>query len=1838
MDINNNLRGENETNSNGSVGEDKEKKEEKKKKPGFKFVIYALILVFLIGAGALAYFYGPALKSVFVKQGPDETVETGEIGEKDLFKGFSKLVIQAANADDNFSLEAQQSDSTGVDADSAYVLKSKEELSSVMIKDNLKIEPDIDYEIKKVNNQEWLIIPKENIEANTLLKVALSASYVDDAGKQNSRDYSWAFQVKDSFKVLHSIPREAGVSVPVNTGIEVTFSHENFRNYEDYFSIEPAVPGALEVHARTLVFVPKNPLENGKLYTVSVKAGLGLAGSDEILENDYIFTFETRLANSSGSNNNMGIYERMIETNTKQAPILQVSSYRAPQKIKVQLSQFKGADDYLKSIKERDKLPWWSYSKEDFLFDIKALFSVSSFDLDVKESNRIKYIEFPDVLAKGFYLAELSSGNNKVQVWIQVSDLAVYQNITKTDTIVWVNSAITEGPVANAVIETLGTEKKFRTDNRGVAVFRTPEKIIIGSDNNKKSERYYIKASHNDDEIILPASKISRNYWWDKPAVADDYWIYMYTDRPRYQSTDTIKYWGILKGRDGRAITDKVEVALYKQGYVDYYYRPVRILEKELELTGFGSYTGEMKLENLKPDYYTMELRINDKVVKTKYISIKPYTKPAYSLSLVPDKKIAYAGDEVKFKAKASFFEGTPVSDLKLIFNKPNGNEKFITDENGEADLSFVKSYTNCSSDYGCWPDYEYFSIEPEDSELAEIKTGMSLRFLGPDVYMQTKTTYPEAGQAEIEIKSLYYDLEKLSADNWWQRQAGDEPAPGVEIKAEVYKITYTKHETGTHYDFINKKTYKSYRYNKHEEKIRDISFQTDQGGIYIFGQAVEPETSYKIKFRIFDSQGRYENKQTHLYYYNGKYVNQYSRWSYNYYHFELEENKESFAIGDAVKAEFINNDKPMPDKQGGYLFLQLQNGLQEYRLGDNSLYEFIFNKEDVPNINLEGIYFNGRSYINTQTSYYGRSIKFDINERRLKILVEPDKNKYLPGEEASLKLLVTDKDGSPVKAEVNLNLVDEAYYAVASDSASPLETLYANVRTGSLLTKKTHESIAESLDAAEKGGCFAAGTEVLMANNKLKAIELIKEGEKIMTLPDPFSSELVTGEVTEVWEHQVGEYLLINNGLKVTPEHQMYSNYRFVDAGLLKIGDWLLNSRGEKTYINSIEIKFEAITVYNLRVEPQHTFFAGGFYVHNQEKGGGPREFFTDAALFQAVTTDANGRAETSFKLPDNVTSWRITAQGITDELYAGVSVTALPVSLPVFVEVTIGNEYLEKDKPIVRMRAFGTKLNRGDTAKFGISSDSLNFNNGLELKSSAFQAAYYPLPELFLGKHDIIYNLSTDKGNDAVKLPMTVINSRLAAQKAENRKLTTDTKITAPNNLPFAVVLIDEGQNKLYPPLTKLSWSWGDRIDQKFVRKEARVLLNKYYQEDIIASDLSVQDYQLSSGGISLLPYSSEDLELSLRVAQTGAGGFDREALAQYFFKILEDKESIREEITMALCGLAAVKKPVLSRIEAWLERDDLPAKERLYLGLALAKIGAKEKSREIYYGIMKEYGETKEPHVIIRVDGNADKVFEATALASVLASLLNTGEAEGMFDYLTMNQKLYGLSKNSENLFNLEKLDYIKSALPQLNPGPAKVVYELFGDKKTVNITGGSRHSFQLDPSEVDELKFLEVTGDVGISLRYTDALDLQTVERDKSINIKREYYANGRKTNKFSEKDLIEIRLYPSFKNTALSNYYQITDILPSGLMPVTKLYNYNQRYDCNYWYPYNRDKQKVKYKLHRDWKNNYCGGNYIKYYARAKNRGEYIAEPAVIQSFYNPDFINYSNKETITISE
>jgi hypothetical protein len=54
---------------------------------------------------------------------------------------------------------------------------------------------------------------------------------------------TWVFQTQTEFKILGTLPGNESVGVPINSGIEIYFSHADFSDIKDHFEITPYVPG-----------------------------------------------------------------------------------------------------------------------------------------------------------------------------------------------------------------------------------------------------------------------------------------------------------------------------------------------------------------------------------------------------------------------------------------------------------------------------------------------------------------------------------------------------------------------------------------------------------------------------------------------------------------------------------------------------------------------------------------------------------------------------------------------------------------------------------------------------------------------------------------------------------------------------------------------------------------------------------------------------------------------------------------------------------------------------------------------------------------------------------------------------------------------------------------------------------------------------------------------------------------------------------------------------------------------------------------------------------------------------------------------------------------------------------------------------------------------------------------------------------------------------------------------------------------------------------------------------------------------------------------------------------
>ena len=142
------------------------------------------------------------------------------------------------------------------------------------------------------------------------------------------------------------------------------------------------------------------------------------------------------------------------------------------------------------------------------------------------------------------------------------------------------------------------------------------------------------------------------------------------------------------------------------------------------------------------------------------------------------------------------------------------------------------------------------------------------------------------------------------------------------------------------------------------------------------------------------------------------------------------------------------------------------------------------------------------------------------------------------------------------------------------------------------------------------KGGtCFVAGTKVAVSNKGTKNIEDVEVGDLVVCY-DTTSDTLEESAVTHTFTHpDTDGYLVVNESLGVTPNHEIYTGTGWVSAGNLEVGDNIQMIGGGLTKVSNIEKVDKSVTTHNLEVANRHNYYADGVLVHNKQAIQTPEE-----------------------------------------------------------------------------------------------------------------------------------------------------------------------------------------------------------------------------------------------------------------------------------------------------------------------------------------------------------------------------------------------------------------------------------------------------------------------------------------------------------------------------------------------------------------------------------------------------------------------------------------------------
>ena len=297
---------------------------------------------------------------------------------------------------------------------------------------------------------------------------------------------SWVFRTSKPPTIVGTLPRHGASGVPVDTGIEVTFDQDGVGTIAPHFGITPVVAGLFERHGRSWVFVPQQPLAWATVYTVTVRHGVPLTDSDQVLAVDATFAFETvpkPVVGPTATPTPAPWFPTpardVVEVDPGEPPLLAFDAIpaetRAP-RLDVAVHRFPSFDDAVEAYIASRGAPGWARWSTQGLVPTNNLPKLLSFSATVETAEGMSgsWIRFPERVEPGWYLVVFNRQGRDRQVFLQVTDLAVYVAVTSTETLAWVNDVTTGGPVEGASVRFVGKSILGRTDGDGVASGPTP--------------------------------------------------------------------------------------------------------------------------------------------------------------------------------------------------------------------------------------------------------------------------------------------------------------------------------------------------------------------------------------------------------------------------------------------------------------------------------------------------------------------------------------------------------------------------------------------------------------------------------------------------------------------------------------------------------------------------------------------------------------------------------------------------------------------------------------------------------------------------------------------------------------------------------------------------------------------------------------------------------------------------------------------------------------------------------------------------------------------------------------------------------------------------------------------------------------------------------------------------------------------------------------------------------------------------------------------------------------------------------------------------------------------
>lgn len=956
------------------------------------------------------------------------------------------------------SLQALSSQNGLISAAPVFKLIAPPKTALASLEKSFTSSPKLNFAIKAISETEYEVTPTEPLQKGSLLKLSYNAP---------SGETSRVYQVSGNLTLKGTYPVYNAKEVPLNTGIELSFSESIDEGIIDHISIRPEVEFSAQIQDNLLILTTVKPLEVDTQYVVTLDNQYKTHLDAQLLDSISLpFFTGTEKAYEQGTQ----IVSEVLQVNEPR--LLQIQQPLSATEYHAKIYPLKGPEALTQELHELKALAIHYMRPEQHMAfsDNQALFDGPLPAFNPSDYVYERFVQLPE-LAAGAYRIVLESAMGNQITYLQVTPFATYLEYddTRQEGLLWALDAKTSAPLSATLTALEDPEPIIATtDAKGTATFKIEKtwQTLILSDGDHRLAIFNHEAPQFPNfprAYAEPSKAPSENAWFEYPETYEPPMQFLYTDRLAYLPGETVYLFGMVRFPDKSAL-DKVYVKMDRWDQSEAAKQAAPILTLPVDPNGsFKLTVPETWLQNIE-GYTRLTIGSDQGFVGSTSFEIVNFEKPEVSITLSLEDPLIGPDEPIRFKGDVRHMDDTPMRDYGVKLSSYTldfdpDQSTLNTDEFGQFQGALKPIYNKAQGYTG--PQWMQVNATGIAVENVVPQTYSELVYYASPIIL--RATHEKVGDEIVfTAKANALKVPDNIEDAFDEATYTGDPL-SLEVDYSIEESYYEAQADGQVYDPILKVNVQKYTYTYKSTRVESGRLAIHEGRAQVAYKALEGR-SYTLKLVGTLEDGRAIIAETYFY---GPVANE-PRESLDALGIEDDALKHLLMTPDALprlpdtytfelgKAFTLDLAIPEPLKNitrpehAKTLFILYDHHYLQHQVvsGLTPSFKGTLTEANLPSATLKSVFYDGFRFQNSgapQTC----TLFLDPKDKSLSVGIETEKAVYKPGETVRGTLSI-DSPNPMTGTTAWLTVVDKAYLALYPEARDARSEFYSpHYRTG---------------------------------------------------------------------------------------------------------------------------------------------------------------------------------------------------------------------------------------------------------------------------------------------------------------------------------------------------------------------------------------------------------------------------------------------------------------------------------------------------------------------------------------------------------------------------------------------------------------------------------------------------------------------------------------------------------------------------------------------------------------------------------------------------------------------